>query len=566
MKRKIGKKIISVLMSTALVVSGVCLQGGDASAAKKVTKVTLNKKRATLYVGATSAYSKLKLKATVKAKKAAKVKFKTSNKKIATVSSKGVVKAKKAGKATITATVGKKKATCKITVKKISKKVKKVAISKSKVTIKVGKTYKVRAKVAPKNATLKKLTYTTSKKSVATVSASGVIKGIKAGTAKITARAADGSKKKDVLIVKVEGNKPAPTKAPIAVPTVAPTAVPTVAPTAVPTVAPTAVPTVAPTVAPTAVPTEAPTEAPTVAPTVAPTEAPTVAPTVAPTAEVVKPVISTDGKTATYTLSTEKSYQVSYKDGKTHDVTANDIETVMSYADKYISKLMTSDGKIETGYGKFVNKLDSASDKSVTVKLDKGSATVKYDGKSGNEDKFTVTISESQVETLNATYSMTITKTEANDTVKYVVSATTANAEKVFTATAEQKEVNKVTICNVKFTSAGVVKFAVDSVKAERIVSADGKEVTLKITDASNVVINARGKEKKFNVSKATITLSNEAGNINVKVSDVVSDNATVDGKEATISYKGDTVVVTVPNTARINDITIIVPAQSEAN
>lgn len=47
-----------------------------------------------------------------------KIKFKSSNKKIAAVTSKGVVTAKKPGKVTITVTCGKKKASCKITVKK----------------------------------------------------------------------------------------------------------------------------------------------------------------------------------------------------------------------------------------------------------------------------------------------------------------------------------------------------------------------------------------------------------------------------------------------------------------
>ena len=43
--------------------------------------------------------------------------YTSSNKKIATVSSKGVIKAKKKGKATITVKVGKKKVKCKVTVK-----------------------------------------------------------------------------------------------------------------------------------------------------------------------------------------------------------------------------------------------------------------------------------------------------------------------------------------------------------------------------------------------------------------------------------------------------------------
>lgn len=60
----------------------------------------------------------LKLKATVTPKNSTdKVKWSTSNKKVATVSQKGVVTAKKKGKVKITAKAGKKKATVKITIK-----------------------------------------------------------------------------------------------------------------------------------------------------------------------------------------------------------------------------------------------------------------------------------------------------------------------------------------------------------------------------------------------------------------------------------------------------------------
>lgn len=84
----------------------------------KVSKVSLNKTKKTLKKGKT-----FTLKATVKPANATnkKLKWTTSNKKVATVTQKGVVKAKKAGKATITATAtdgSKKKAKCKITVKK----------------------------------------------------------------------------------------------------------------------------------------------------------------------------------------------------------------------------------------------------------------------------------------------------------------------------------------------------------------------------------------------------------------------------------------------------------------
>ena len=82
-----------------------------------VTKVKLNKTKSTMAVG-----KKQTLKATVTPKKASNkaVVWKSSNTKVATVSGKGVVKAKKAGTVTITATAkdgSGKKATCKITVK-----------------------------------------------------------------------------------------------------------------------------------------------------------------------------------------------------------------------------------------------------------------------------------------------------------------------------------------------------------------------------------------------------------------------------------------------------------------
>ena len=86
-----------------------------------VTKVKLNKTKSTMTVG-----KKQTLKATVTPKKASSraVVWKSSNTKIATVSSKGVVKAKKAGTATITATAkdgSGKKAACKITVNRVGR-------------------------------------------------------------------------------------------------------------------------------------------------------------------------------------------------------------------------------------------------------------------------------------------------------------------------------------------------------------------------------------------------------------------------------------------------------------
>lgn len=78
---------------------------------KSVVKVKLNRSSYTMYVG-----EKLKLKATVTGSKKT-VTWKSSNTSVATVSSSGVVTAKKAGKATISATVAGVTAKCVVTVK-----------------------------------------------------------------------------------------------------------------------------------------------------------------------------------------------------------------------------------------------------------------------------------------------------------------------------------------------------------------------------------------------------------------------------------------------------------------
>lgn len=104
---KATKKLLAIIFVIVLSIS--MIPTTNVSAAKRVK---LNKTKATIYVGKTVT---LKLKNNKK-----KVKWTTSNKKIATVSKKGKVKGKKAGKVTITAKVGKKKYKCKITVKKKS--------------------------------------------------------------------------------------------------------------------------------------------------------------------------------------------------------------------------------------------------------------------------------------------------------------------------------------------------------------------------------------------------------------------------------------------------------------
>lgn len=103
--KRLYRSALAFLLSIALLGSSLGIRMNVASAAK----VKISKKSLTLTAG-----SSLTLKITGTKKK---VKWKSSKKSVATVSSKGKVKAKKAGKAVITATVGKKKLKCKVTVK-----------------------------------------------------------------------------------------------------------------------------------------------------------------------------------------------------------------------------------------------------------------------------------------------------------------------------------------------------------------------------------------------------------------------------------------------------------------
>lgn len=145
------------------------------AAEKELVKVTaaLDKKTAAVYTGKT-----VTLKATSNDKDA-KATFTSSNTKVATVSSTGVVKGVKAGTATITAAYGNAKATCTVTVKAPS-----VKFAKKTVVVYKGKTATVKATLAGVSS----VKYTSSNKKVATVnSKTGAVKGLKAGTVTITA-------------------------------------------------------------------------------------------------------------------------------------------------------------------------------------------------------------------------------------------------------------------------------------------------------------------------------------------------------------------------------------------
>ena len=135
---------------------------------------------------------KLQLKATVLPRQASqKVSWKTSKKSVVSITSKGKITAKKAGKARITAvTANGKKAVITVTVKNAPKKISPAVKSK---TLKRGKTFKVKVKFPAKTASYQ-LKYKSSKKSIATVSSTGIVKAKKRGRATITITAFNGKK------------------------------------------------------------------------------------------------------------------------------------------------------------------------------------------------------------------------------------------------------------------------------------------------------------------------------------------------------------------------------------
>lgn len=104
MKKNIKRTFICGMLAFSIVTLPV--QGNEADAAS----VKINKKKLTLAKG--ECY-RLKVKGS-----SGKVTWKSSNKKIATVSKKGTVTAKKVGTAKITAKIKRRKRTCKVTVKR----------------------------------------------------------------------------------------------------------------------------------------------------------------------------------------------------------------------------------------------------------------------------------------------------------------------------------------------------------------------------------------------------------------------------------------------------------------
>lgn len=167
--------------------------GEETSAAESVL---LQKAKKTMKKGKTFA-----LKATV-TPAAAKTTLKWSSSKpaVASVDQNGRVTAKKAGKTVITVTTDNGKTySCTITVKKQA--AKKITLNVKKKTLKKGKTFTLKATLKPSYST-DSIKWSSSDKKVATVTAKGVVKARKKGTAVIKAKTS--SKKQVTCIIRVK--------------------------------------------------------------------------------------------------------------------------------------------------------------------------------------------------------------------------------------------------------------------------------------------------------------------------------------------------------------------------
>ncbi len=138
------------------------------------------------------------LKATVEPDNATdkSVTWSSSANDVASVDQSGKVTALKAGTATITVTTkdGSKKATCAITVKAKVIPVTGVTLDASAMEVDEGFSFMLTATVNPDNATDKSVTWSSSDATVATVSQTGEVTGVKKGTATITVTTNNGGK------------------------------------------------------------------------------------------------------------------------------------------------------------------------------------------------------------------------------------------------------------------------------------------------------------------------------------------------------------------------------------
>lgn len=224
-------KALAVAIALTVTLSPMAPAKGMSGGPAITTTVEAATKKLSLKVGNKKAYVGKTTKISAKATKGAKLSYKTSNKKIATVSSKGVITGKKAGtvKITITAKRSKYKTVKKTITVKVYRQNQKVTASNVKLTVGQRKNLGAKART--------RLSYKSSNPKVVTVDKKGNLTAKKTGTAKITVTApANGTYNKASRTITVTVAKPTTPAKPIAtpVPTATPESTKTPQPTATP--------------------------------------------------------------------------------------------------------------------------------------------------------------------------------------------------------------------------------------------------------------------------------------------------------------------------------------------
>ena len=128
------------------------------------------------------------------------VDWKSTDTNIVTVSDNGVVKAVGVGTATVKVTVGDVSTSCKVTV---LQPVTGINLNKSSLTMDALGTFQMTASVYPDSANDKRITWSSSDPTIASVDENGLVTALKKGTATITAAAMDGSGVKSTCKVTV---------------------------------------------------------------------------------------------------------------------------------------------------------------------------------------------------------------------------------------------------------------------------------------------------------------------------------------------------------------------------
>ena len=170
-------------------------------------KIFLEKTRAVLNT-VDRKETKIKIKKIVGLKSDA-VTYESSNTKIASVNSKGVITAKKRGTTYITVKSKVNKKVKTLFIVTVTQPVLKVNVPNTTVSVQTGKKTSLSSLVSasPSNASNKKFSYKSSNKKIAIVNSKGVVTGIRAGKATITIKATDGYNAVGKVTVEVKSSK-----------------------------------------------------------------------------------------------------------------------------------------------------------------------------------------------------------------------------------------------------------------------------------------------------------------------------------------------------------------------